>query len=400
MHELPIDQKKLHALVRQCKHFNVFPIFLPRYFHSGERPPSSAKPHPITELLVDLIDECVGYLSAMTQQEIESLMDSLPPGLRMFIEPESSLEQVPPDRIALYYLAAELQRKYAPFDQIVESNLGRSEVLRIYPELRDKLDRDGLLHIDNDLRLLDGGIEYRDHILHYHQFLRRGYTSNPNFDFFYRFIACYNRTRSTNQFRVAIDHRRIMPREFYQQIIELDTWYGPPFDPERLDDPKAVGLTIVKRNNDSLFGLTNSLDRTEFFWSLRRGIKTFEVEEVSALGYQFDQYYLNRYVHSERDTQKRVLRHLDGAVKVYLPDNYSDRFNSNIPTEAKSHVKIKLFRVDGNIVVDDWIELISFFFKSNEMIIEYFNPEQFKTMFEERVRDYKTWKQKQQGETV
>lgn len=113
-----------------------------------------------------------------------------------------------------------------------------------------------------------------------------------------------------------------------------------------------------------------------------------------------DQYYLNRYVHSERDTQKRVLRHLDGAVKVYLPDNYSDRFNSNIPTEAKSHVKIKLFRVDGNIVVDDWIELISFFFKSNEMIIEYFNPEQFKTMFEERVRDYKTWKQKQQGETV
>lgn len=106
------------------------------------------------------------------------------------------------------------------------------------------------------------------------------------------------------------------------------------------------------------------------------------------------------YAHSERDTQKRVLRHLDGAVKVYLPDNYSDRFNSNIPTETKSHAKIKLFRVDGNIVLDDWIELISFFFKSNEMIVEYFNPEQFKHIFEERVRDYKTWKQKQQGKTV
>lgn len=244
--------------------------------------------------------------------------------------------------------------------------------------------------------MLDGGIAYKGHVLHYHQFLRRGYTSNPNFDFICRFIAYYHRTRSDNQFRIAIDHRRIMPKEFYQHIIELDTWFGPRFDPEKLDDPQAIGLTVVKRNKDSLFELTNRLDRTEFYWSFRRGIKTLQIEEISDEGYQFDHYYVNKYVHSERDTRKKVLRHFDGAVKVYLRDSYKDRLNSYMPNQAKSYSKIKLFRVDGDIAIDDWIELISFFYKSNEMIIEYFDPEQFEQEFEERVRDFEAWKQKQQ----
>jgi hypothetical protein len=186
-----------------------------------------------------------------------------------------------------------------------------------------------------------------------------------------------------------------MTKEFYRQIVELDAWYGPAFDPTKLDDPSVVGLTILKRNKNSLFELTNKLDRTEFFWSYRDGIKTFEVEEISDLDFNFEGYYLNRYVHSERDIHAQVLRHLDGAVKVYLPGSYEARFNSNIPNEKRCHVKPKLFRVDGNIAIEDWIDLISFFFKSNEMIIEYFNPEEFEIMFEERVRDFKAWQAKQ-----
>ena len=388
MHHLPLDENKLKTLVKQCKHFNIFPMFLPRYF--------GAEQHPITDLLTELVEECVQYLLVMTEQEIDSLLDSLPVGARMFIDRDpTSGQSTSLERIAIYYLAAELQLRYRSFKQVVEDNLDKSEVLKNYPELRDKLDEDGLLHIDEEFGLLDGGIKYRNHILHYHQFLRRGYTSNPNFDFIGRFMTCYHKTRSDNQFRIAIDHRRIMPKEFYQQIIELDTWFGPRFDPEELDNPYAIGLTVIKRNKDSLFEQTNSLDRTEFFWSFRKGIKTLQIEEVSDEDYQFDQYYLNRYVHSERDTQKKVLRHLDGAVKIYVQHNYKDRLNLRMPNQPKSYSKIKLFRVDGDIAIDDWIELISFFYKSNEMIIEYFDPEQFEQEFEERVRDFKAWKQKQ-----
>lgn len=391
MNKLPIDNKKLNKLVNLCLHFNVFPIFLPNCFYS-QGPPE------IATLFSKLVEECENWLSAMRQEEINQLIESLPSSVRQFIEYETKSNQQPDlERIAIYYLVAEVQAKYHPIKNSWEYNLEKSEVLKVYPELEAKLDKDGLLKIDSEIELLAGGIVYRDHVLHYHQLLRRGFGSNPNFDFTGRFLAYYYKTRLTNSFRVAIDHRRIMAKEFYQQMYEFDTWYGPPFDPTTIDNPKTVGLTIVKRNKDSLFELTNKLERTEFFWSYRDGIKTFEVEEISDLNYAFEGYYLNRYIHSERDTRNQVLRHLDGAVKVYLPDRYKIRFQCNIPKEERCHAKPKLFRIDGDISIPDWINLISFFFKSNEMVIEYFNPEEFKKVFEERVRDFKAWKQKQRN---
>ena len=95
-----------------------------------------------------------------------------------------------------------------------------------------------------------------------------------------------------------------MRKEFYSRIYEFDTWFGAPFNPEKLDDPNELGLTIIKRNKDSLFELTNQLDRTEFFWSHKNQIKTFQVEEISEFEQRFGHYILNKYVHSERDIQR------------------------------------------------------------------------------------------------
>jgi len=388
---LPIDEGKLNTLARQCRHTNVLPMSLPIYLHGQKK-------HPVTGPLSELVEELVQYLSLMNEYEIHIFVDNLPPGAKMFIDRDPALgRSASLERIALYYLIAKLQAKYLSFKDVIESDLDGSKILALYPELRSKLDKDGLLLLDESFGLMDVGIEYRDHVLHYHQFLRRGYSSNPNSDFTSRFINFYHQTHPGNRFRIAIDHHRVMPREFYQQIIELDTWFGPPFDPAELDDPNAVGFSVIKRNKDSLFGLTNDLERTEFFWSFRQGIKTLEIEEISNVGYQFDHYYLNRYVHSERNTQQRKLTHLDGAVKVYLQDSYNDRLRAHMPKQLKSHTKVKLFRIDGDIPLEDWINLISFFYKSNEMIIEYFNPAHFREVFEERVRDFKAWKAKQQG---
>jgi hypothetical protein len=183
-----------------------------------------------------------------------------------------------------------------------------------------------------------------------------------------------------------------MPLDAYMRLVEMDTWFGPRFDREKLDDRNAVGLTIVKRNQDSLFKLSNDLDRTEFFWSYRDGVKTLEVEEISNTGYRFEQFNLNRYLHAERDTVSRTLRHVDGAVKVYVHSDYPNRFESQMPREAKSHRKVKVWRIDGDVDVDHWLDLIAMFFKSNEMVIGYFDPERFEEVFDERVRDYVKWK--------
>ncbi|HWW62947.1 MAG TPA: hypothetical protein VN181_16350, partial [Thermoanaerobaculia bacterium] len=376
--------KKVRSLINKCRHFNVPPIFFSRYYPPRE-------PHPVSDMLGTLVEECVEYLSIMTDGEVDRLVDDLPMGLKMFLErrPVEGSTRKWLERIALYYLAAVCWEEYFSIKQVLTDKLEDSVVLRTYPELSERLDADGLLHIDDSLEFFDGGIEYKGHILHYHQFLRRGFSSNPNFDFLGRFIRYYHVSKGANGFRIAIDHRRIMPKEYYEHVGEFDTWFGPPFDRGRLDDPNAVGLTVVKRVRPSLFDMVNKLDRTEVFWSYRDGVKTFEVEELSSEGASFDSYYLNRYVHSERDINLHRLRHFDGAVKVYLKDSYQQRLATQPPNELKSYRKVKLFRVDGDIDVDEWIELICLFYKHNEMLLEYFNPEHFEQVFGERLRHHR-----------
>jgi len=176
-----------------------------------------------------------------------------------------------------------------------------------------------------------------------------------------------------------------MPKEFLRHLVEFDTWYGPGFDRSKLDDPNEVGLTVLKRTPTLVAKIFfDNVERTEFFWSYRDGIKTFEVEGVSDESGLFDTYYLNKYVHSERDVRTSILRHCDGAVKVYLKDDYNQRLNTPIPREPRSFKRIKLFRIDGEIDVDKWLELLSQFFTGNEMIIEYFDPELFQQRFPEQ----------------
>ena len=86
------------------------------------------------------------------------------------------------------------------------------------------------------------------------------------------------------------------------------------------------------------------------------------------------------------------------AVKVYLESDYTMRFKTTMPINQKCYKKIKLWRMDGNIDLKNLIDLISFFYKSNEMIIEYFNPDAFEKIFELRVRDFKKWKSQQDSE--
>jgi hypothetical protein len=88
-----------------------------------------------------------------------------------------------------------MQEQYFTFRQYIAGDINDSEIFKHYPELRSRIDKDSLLPVVDDLILFDGGVEYRDHVLHYHQFLRRGYVSNANFDFLGRFIRYYINTK-------------------------------------------------------------------------------------------------------------------------------------------------------------------------------------------------------------
>ncbi|HUT16256.1 MAG TPA: hypothetical protein VMY98_08435, partial [Anaerolineae bacterium] len=110
---------------------------LPHYLPKAER-------HPISDLLAELVEECVQYLSIMTEAEVDRLVDGLPPGLKMLIDHKASVgrDKVLLERIALYYLVAVVYtRQYIPLKQIVAGDISKSEVLVAYPELRGKMDK-------------------------------------------------------------------------------------------------------------------------------------------------------------------------------------------------------------------------------------------------------------------
>ena len=150
---LPLNPKKLEAFIKQARHHNIAPIFLPKYI-----PEVQQKYHPVTPLLVELVDEACEYLSVCEASEVESLFNCLPSGFKMFVSSKIETDEQR-RRFALYCVCSEVQRSYFSFKGAINQDLGESEVLKIYPELAEKIDKDGLFHIDSDFVLFDGGIQ-------------------------------------------------------------------------------------------------------------------------------------------------------------------------------------------------------------------------------------------------
>lgn len=389
---IPLDPRIVSKLARVARHHNVFPQYLS--FHAG---PTGT--HPISDLYQSLLLQCREYLDVMSDTEIAAAAASLPQWcLHYDLTPPYVPRGPILERLAHSIVQWAVSIDYIDFAAAVRNSPDEGVVLDQIPELKACFDEDGLLVIDARFQLHDGAIFYKDHVLHYHQLLRRGYMSNPNFDFLGAFAA-YQRREPKNVFRIAIDHSRLMERKWYQNLVELDTWQGPPFDASTLDDPGSVGLTVIGRNQKSLFAMINSLLYTDFFWSCRDGIKTLQIEEVSNAQYIFGPYNLNRYVHTEREIGQGILRHFDGAVKVYRREDYAARVNAHLPSVTRSFTKPKLFRIDGNIDVQTWIDLTCLFMKGNEMVVEYFNPEEFRRLFELRIRDPDEWERLAQSKT-
>jgi hypothetical protein len=375
MAKLLLDDKAIRELRRQCLHHNIFPIFLGHCLN-GE-------PARVYSILKPILDDCLNQLISMSFSEVKQVVDSIPPGFRMMLlpieEPVTSEYLV---RVAENCIALELQKEYSPVSEVLRPKPEDSQVLATCPELQSKFDDAGLLVLDSDFILFDGGIKYGEYLLHYHQFLRRGFSSNPNFDFLGTLARYRHKLDTGNKFRVAVDHRRIMKFADYQQHIELDTWFGPRFDREKLDDLSYVGLTVVGRTFPNILD-NYSLEKTEFFWKRNEAefVKTLEIEELSALSAPCDNWHINRYVHAERDTKNKTFRHFDGAAKVYSPHNYNERLAQPMPKNAKPAHYIKLFRIDGAIELDDWLSLVAMFYKGNEMIIEHFDPDLFNKQY-------------------
>mgnify|MGYP003582898352 CR=1 FL=1 len=183
---------------------------------------------------------------------------------------------------------------------------------------------------------------------------------------------------------VALDEDRVRVDLDSPMYVEADTWYGPPFN----EDVSQIAPGNVKLRPPA--ELSNSRVQTFFAgaycidvkWSDAGDIKTFQALELKTEEVQLKLgdclYHPARYLHAEFDTQRGTFRHFDGAIQYLTVAEYFARRDSDFSMTYKStqHVKPtykKVFKLNGAIEVNTWVELSSNFFAGNPLMFEYFN---------------------------
>lgn len=249
--DIPLQERKLERLEHACHKHDVSSTGVTNYLRSR------GTTHEVSLALWDAVDECVELLGVMEPEEVEGVRMSLPEGYRYVFDSVVAGDRgdVYFEKLAAYHLAVRLSRRgqRSFFEDVLEADPGSGEAFEVFPELQEKLDDDGLLIVDEDLGLLEAGIEYRGHVLRYHRFFSGGPDSSPHRALFWAFREYYNESKGENRFRVAVDPCSPITFEEYERrlLVELSTWYGPRFGADKLDDPNLVGLAVVGRDKPS-----------------------------------------------------------------------------------------------------------------------------------------------------
>lgn len=241
-----------------------------------------------------------------------------------------------------------------------------------------------------------GYLYYENYIAMASIFFRRGFYFGNGFE--PRFIekfwdingADYDELKicmDLNNLRIDVDNR---------MTIELDTWYGAKFDKdiENIPDhPIKLRPSFEFDSGDISFFFASAYC-LDIKWTTEKNIKTFQAEEikVESVTIQLDEikFFPVRYIHAEYDITTKTFRHFDGAIHFYTKDEYYQRRDSDLNHNSKTANQIKpkskkIFKINGKITVETWVDLCSHFFAHNPLAIEYFEgsyPEHIKEILD------------------
>lgn len=250
-------------------------------------------------------------------------------------------------------------------------------------------ERDGLFAYDELARklqpseFLPGCFEGSDYIVMAHPCYRR--QMHPNANWAPRFIENFWAFEKPGVKRyIAIDEDRVRINVDGSAYFEEDTWYGPPFN----DDIKSIKSGVVKLRPppdlkaeyiNHFFSSAYALDVK---WSEANGIKTFQALELKtedvAVNIDGNLYHPARYLHAEFDLSTNHFRHFDGAIQYFTNGEYLQRRDSDFNMTAKNyeHIKArskKVFKLNGPISKEDFVDLCGHFYTANPLVFEYFS---------------------------
>ena len=185
---------------------------------------------------------------------------------------------------------------------------------------------------------------------------------------------------------IALDYDTIRINKDPFFLVELDTWFGPPFS-ENIDSISdgisklRPPLDIPKSFIDLFFNDVHSLD---IKWSTKGCIKTFQSLEFKSEGIKIkaegSEFHPAKYMHAEYDLKTHSFRHFDGAIQYFTPEEYNFRVNGDFNFDLKGPRAVKakyqkLFKFNGVFDKKHWANFCSHFYTGNPLIYEYFNGE-------------------------
>lgn len=242
-------------------------------------------------------------------------------------------------------------------------------IKRMFPELVSKLDKDGLIDLKELTPLLPGIYKIDEYVIFAHKYFRRAFSYLNTLN--KPFLECFE---SINEFnlskKISLDFDIIGLAKDQTEEIEYQYWWGPKFDNDLNKIP--YGVTVFK--NERFDYLLSPYKSTEFGWYEQDDKHTFEceelVEDINLI--EGEGYCACRFVHSMVNKED-VPCHLDGAIRSYTLDEFCERQKINIKDFGRDSKYTKLWRIDHNLSVEKWKEVISNFYRDNMLIGEYFD---------------------------
>ncbi|MBC2714935.1 MAG: hypothetical protein HF978_06460 [Desulfobacteraceae bacterium] len=238
-----------------------------------------------------------------------------------------------------------------------------------FPEIFSQRDKDGLIDI-SILKLYKPGLfQINDLILFAHPYFRRNLSRLNSYctDFLNLLQNLHNDENLT--VKIALDPDLVGLSNSYLETFEFEYWWGPKFN----DDLKKIPDGVTQHVEVDLFKKDYlGIEKTEFIWGEMDGKRSFECEEVRespSLGVS-KQFFGNRYVHSLIDEKNNQI-HLDGAIRGYGEDAILDRIEKKINQAGHNSDYQKIWRIDGNLDIATWKQLICHYFRDNHLVGEY-----------------------------
>lgn len=275
--------------------------------------------------------------------------------------------------------------RIAPTGQAV-AVIDEGIVARVFPDIQELL-QDGLIDLreltpvykseegsEDETGMLVPGVYKKDQFLLFaHLFFRRNLcVANTLNDVFFDSFEKLRKNEGL-QLKVAIDMNMIGLAGTESLELEYQYWWGPRFN----DDLKSIPTGVTCYKNERYDNLFTNITDTQFYWHVQDDISTFECEEIcdkENAVVDKEKYFGCRYVHSMVNQQTELPYHLDGAIRLYTDEQILERMDegTDISKYGKNSLYFKLWRIDCDLNVSTWKELITHYFRDNQLIGEYF----------------------------